>query len=311
MTAKQKNILKTLAIIIVLAVVIRAGWRFPWRLTRDALLNANVIILFLALIINLVSLLAKGWGWNILLKAVAPNRWKTAQEANLIGATVNCLSVSVVGEAARIHFIVKQDQVPLQAAIASVVWARTIEGVGLALFLLAAPGLLGLPSAVKGVQIGAAALLLILFVLTLSRRGWRFPAWLPHSVRSTLNSLAEIGSPWRLVWPAVFALINWTAQWATFHLALVALEAHPSLGASFTALLVTNLGGLLRLTPANVGIFQVTMVAALVPFGIASGQALAASLALQAIQVIPVVAIGLGLGGWKALRQLKAETEAS
>jgi uncharacterized membrane protein YbhN (UPF0104 family) len=260
--------------------------------------------------INLISLLVKGWSWHLLLKPLASNRWRTAQEANLVGATVNCLSVSVAGEAARIHWIVKQDRVPPQAAAASVVWARAVEAAGIALFLLIAPGFLRLPTALGGAQAGAGVLLIILLALILSRRGWRLAVWVPQTLRCTLESFAEIGSPGRLGWPIALALVNWTAQWTTFHLVLVSLGARPSLGASFVALLATNLGGLLRLTPANVGVFQVTMVAALLPFGIASEQGLAASLALQAIQVIPVVALGLGFGGWKTLRQLKEETSA-
>jgi len=307
MIAKQKNILKALAIVIGLAVVVHAAWRFPWHLTRDALLSANIKILLIALGINLVSLLVKGWSWHLLLKPVAPNRWKVAQEANLIGATVNCLSVSFAGEAARIHLIAKRDSVPLQVAIASVFWARGVETAGLVLFLLIAPGLLELPPAVRGAQIGAAGLLVILLCLILFRRGWRLPSWVPHFLSSTLNPLAEIGSVRNLVLPMVFALVNWAAQWATFHLVLLALDARPSLEASFMALLATNLGGLLRLTPANVGVFQVAMVAALLPFGIASDQAMAASLTLQGIQVIPVVAMGFALGGWKALNQVRTE----
>jgi uncharacterized membrane protein YbhN (UPF0104 family) len=305
-TARQKNILKALGILAALVVVVRAAWRFPWCLTCNALLSADTKILLLALAVNLVSLLVKGWGWHLLLKPVAFNRWTAAQEANLIGATVNCLSVSLAGEAARIHLIVKRDSVPLQAAIASVFWARGVEVVGLGLFLLAAPGLLDLPPVVRGAQVGAALLLLIFLGLILFRREGCLPAWLPLFVSSTLKSFAEIGSRWRLVLPTGFALVNWAAQWATFHLVLLSVHTRPSLEASFMALLATNLAGLLRLTPANVGIFQVAMVGALLPFGIPSEQAMAASLVLQGIQVSPVVVLGLALGGWRTLNHAKA-----
>ncbi len=308
MTSRQKKALRTAAIVIALAAVAYAAWRFPWRPTRVALLSASPSIVLLALGVNLISLLAKGWGWHLLLKPVAVNRWTAAQEANLIGATVNCLSVSVAGEAARIHLIGKRDGVPAQAAIASVFWARGVEALGLGLFLVAAPALLDLPAALRGAQMAAAVLLLVFLGLTMVRPGGRLPARLPRFLSSTLSSLSQIGRRRRLVLPAGFALVNWAAQWATFHLVLVSLHTHPSLEASFMALLATNLGGLLRLTPANVGIFQVTMVGALLPFGIASDRALAASLVLQGIQVIPIVVLGFALGGWKTLSRVRAET---
>ena len=80
--------------------------------------------------------------------------------------------------------------------------------------------------------------------------------------------------------PTALALVNWAAQWATFHLTLRATHVPASYAASFTALLAVNLGGIVRFTPANVGVMQAAMVGALLPFGVAAEQAVAAGLAL-------------------------------
>jgi uncharacterized membrane protein YbhN (UPF0104 family) len=87
------------------AVALKALAGFPWEDTLATLVNANYWVLGAALVINLSSLVAKGWAWHLLLKPVAPNRWRTAQEANLVGAAVNNVSIAVGGEAARIHYI--------------------------------------------------------------------------------------------------------------------------------------------------------------------------------------------------------------
>src|SRR2546430_10613127 len=43
-----------------------------------------------------------------------------SQEANLVGAAVNDLSVAVAGEAARVHVIAQRAGVPIAAAVSSV-----------------------------------------------------------------------------------------------------------------------------------------------------------------------------------------------
>ena len=105
----------------------------------------------------------------------------------------------------------------------------------------------------------------------------------------------------RLALPLFLALVNWAAQWATFGLVIASLHLPDALPASFAALVVTNLAGMWRLLPGNVGIFQAAMALALAPFGVAAESAVAAGLALQAIQVIPVLALGAGVVGWRGL----------
>jgi uncharacterized membrane protein YbhN (UPF0104 family) len=308
MSWPRRKWLKWGLIAIGLAVAVRAAWRFPWTATREALLQASPMLILTALVVNLTSLVAKGWGWHLLLKPVARNRWASAQKANLIGATVNNISVSVAGEAARVHMIAQADHVPVHAAVASVVWARTVEAIGFALLLLTAPGFLHLSPAVRGAQLAAACGLVLVLILLRLKRGWRLPLWIPSPARSALISLVEIGSLRRLGLPTLLAVYNWGVEWATFHLVLLATCGAISPAASFMALVATNVGGALRLTPANVGIFQVSMVVGLLPFGVPTEGAMAAGLALQAIQVLPVLAAGLGLAGWSGLRQIRAES---
>jgi uncharacterized membrane protein YbhN (UPF0104 family) len=118
-----------------------------------------------------------------------------------------------------------------------------------------------------------------------------------------------MGSPRRLVGPTLFALLNWAAQWAVFHLALLAVHAPATPAASFTAVVVANIAGLARLTPGNVGVLQASMAGALLPFGIHADLAVAAGLALQAIQTLPVLLLAILLVGWKGVRKALAVKE--
>jgi hypothetical protein len=83
------------------------------------------------------------------------------------------------------------------------------------------------------------------------------------------------------------------------------IDAPPA--AAFTALIAVNLGAIVRFTPANVGVTQAAMAGALLPFGVAAEQGVAAGLALQGIQVLPILAFGLAIAGRSGLKRLLAE----
>jgi uncharacterized membrane protein YbhN (UPF0104 family) len=282
-------------------------FRFPWQHTAAILAGVNIGLLATAALINLISPFAKGWAWHLLLKPVAPHRWWVAEEANLIGTAVNSLAAGVAGEAVRISFLMRRDAVPFRPALLSVAWSRAVEALGLALFLVLAPFALHLSRTLRGLQIGAGVALIA--VLALSRfRGWEgLIARLPVALRGGATELAAMSWGGRLIGPTALALLSWAAEWATYHLTLRAVHIPASYAASFTALIAVNLGGVVRITPANVGVLQAAMVGALLPFGIAADQAVAGGLALQAIEVVPILALGLAVAGGTGLKRLMAE----
>ena len=105
----------------VIAVLLLAN-RIPWS---DAVAAAGAVrapLLLAALGVNLISPLAKGWSWHLLLRPVAPHRWRVAQEANLVGTAVSSISVGVTGEAARVSLIARRARVPAATAALSVAW---------------------------------------------------------------------------------------------------------------------------------------------------------------------------------------------
>jgi len=281
---------------------------FPWRVTVTTLFAADPWLLAVALVVNLSSLVAKGWAWHLILKPAAPHSWRAAQEANLVGSAVNDLSVAVAGEVARVHLIAREAGVPVGAAVSSVVWTRVAEALALAVFLVMAPSVLELEPWLRVVQVGVGLALGAVLLLAWAR-GW---AWLisqlPATLGSRLAALASMGAGGRLFVPTLLGMWNWGTQWATYHLVLEATHVPVSIAASFTALIAANLSGLLRPTPANDGVVQAALVVGLLPFGVAPEQAVAAGLALQGLQVFPVLLLGAMVTGWRLLR-VKREVE--
>lgn len=299
-----------LIVAVLLVLAARFVLHFPWRETGQALAGASLPILCVAALVNLSSFVAKGTAWHLLLRPVAPHRWRTAMSATLIGAAVNNLGVAVSGEAARIHVIMQRDGVPLKAAVSSVMWSRVVEGIGLALFVVLGAWAMPLPSWVRPVQIGLMAGLLALIVITRAGGWHRMLGWLPEQVRRLLDSIVEIAARGRLSIPVLLGIANWVAEWGTYHLSMVAVCGPVSIAASFLALLAANIGGIPRLTPGNVGIMQASFVLGLAPFGITADRAIAAGLVSQAIQVLPVLLAGSLAAGATGLRAtVAASTE--
>ncbi len=291
-----------------LGAAVRLMWRFPWPETGAAMAAMHPLLLLAALGVNLLSPLAKGWAWHLLLLPVAPHRWRSAQEATLVGSAINSISMGVTGDAARVTLLVRREAVPVRTTVLSVAWTRVVEGVGLALFLVLAPLLIRLPAPLRGLQLGAAVALATVFALSRFGRWARLIARLPRVLRDPVAVLARMSVGTRLLAPVLFTLANWIVQWATYDLVLRAAGLGLPVAASLTALLAVNIGGIGRLTPGNLGVTQAAVVGALLPFGVAPERAVAAGLALQAVQVLPVLGLAAALVGWSGLRRLTAAT---
>jgi uncharacterized membrane protein YbhN (UPF0104 family) len=289
-----------------LVLAVRFALSFPWAGTINAIAGADWLLLVAASLVNIASLVAKGWAWHLVLLPSAPHRWRTAQAATLVGAAVNSVSVSLSGEAARVQLAATRDGVPLRAGIWSLVWCRLIEGVALMLFLAAVLAVIPTEPWMRPVEAGAWLSLGGLTLVWLFGAGPRLLALVPARWRPPIQDGKRLTAR-RLVAPFALSVVNWAAQWLTFHWALVATHVSTSAAVSLSALVMANLGGVFRITPGNVGVLQASLALGMLFFGIPGDQALAAGLALQAVQVIPVVALGLALVGAQGLRSLGAK----
>jgi uncharacterized membrane protein YbhN (UPF0104 family) len=266
----------------------------------DALSDADWMLLAGAGLVNILSLMAKAGAWQLLLRRVTPIRAATAQVATLIGAAVNSISISVSGEAARAQAAGSRDGVPFGLAAASLVASRVVEALGLVVFLAVA--LIILPMWPGARWIGLSLIGVTVVVIAgyhLLPRG----RWHPALARMAATGPAGLAAPLALT------TVNWVLQWLTYHLSFVATGAAVTPAVSLAALVMANIAGILRLTPGNIGVLQGSLVLGMRAFEMPAANALAAGLALQAVQVIPVLVIGIALVGAQGFRQLLAHRE--
>jgi uncharacterized membrane protein YbhN (UPF0104 family) len=280
---------------------------FPWARAGAALLSTDRVLLGVALVVNLVSLAAKGWAWHRLLRVNTSARWDRVQRANLLGSAVSDVSISLVGEAARVRALAKEG-LPLGLTAVSVAVVRLAEAVALAIVVACAVLLLPLSSPLARAGVAAAVMLatgvLVVSVLRRSpvvdRLRRRLPPQMVEGVR--IVGRRPFGEAVGL------GLVNWGAQWSTYALVFAATHVTSSPRAAFAALLAANLGGALRLTPANIGVFQASLVLGLVPFGVDPSSAVLAGLVLQAVQVPPVIGLASVVAGFDGLLKLRRQS---
>ena len=277
--------------LLVLVAGLRYAVRFPWLDTWTTLADADWALLAAAGGLNLLSLGLKAWAWQLLLRPLAPVRFRTAQAATFAGAAINAVGIAMSGEAARVTLLGTWDGVAAGHATRSVAASRIVEAAALGIFLLAVLGglvtehwwrLLGAGVALIG---GALALL-------------RWVPWLRPTDGSARWTTAQLAVP------VALDVASWGLQWGAYHWTIVAAGVAVTPTLSVLALVLSNVGGILRLTPGNVGVLQGAVVLALAPLGVPAARGVAAGLALQAVQVLPVLVIGIALVGRHGVREL-------
>ena len=117
---------------------------------------------------------------------------------------------------------------------------------------------------------------------------------LRHQWPALVDSQRIMGRPWSALLVAAVQAVAWLIQlgaaWAAlqaFHLGGAGLR-----GAALV-LILTNIIGLVPLTPGNVGTFQAAALAALAVSGVGAGPAVAYALGLQAMQLVVGAIAGL------------------
>jgi uncharacterized membrane protein YbhN (UPF0104 family) len=293
----------TLVLVVVLCVfAVRFGVSFPWAKTIDALADADWLLLIGAALVNILSIVAKASAWHLLLRRLTPIRAATAQVATFIGAAVNSVSISVSGEAARAQSAGSRDRVPFGLAVASLAASRVVEALGLLVFL--ATILIVLPmwpgARTVGLILAATAVMVMAGIHLLPRRRWP----------SALARMAGTGTA-GLAAPVALATLSWIVQWLTYHWSFVATGAAVTPAVSLSALVMANIAGILRLTPGNIGVLQGSLVLGMRAFEMPAANALAAGLALQAVQVIPILVIGIAIVGAQGFRRMLAQRQGA
>lgn len=296
----------------VIALLVVFARTVDWAKTWTALRDASPLLLSAAVAANLVSLIVRGVRWWILLRAAgSPSLW-LAMRATFAGAGLNNILVANGGDAARVVFITRATSTPSSRVLATVALDRLFDPVGFIILLAVGVALFDLPPAIERYRAwavaGVAAVTVAVAWLVYAARKAR-PEHVPERRQAPRNWrsrvrrwLVEFGTGMRdlATGPRVIAvlaltLLAWIAQLATFALAAASAHVRMPLAGSLAALLAVNVSLLVRPTPGNVGFFQLAYALATASFGVSTARAIATSVIIQALQIIPVTLIGVAL----------------
>ncbi len=299
----------SVAIIVLLIIFAR---KVDWGQAWHAMITASRPLLLAALAVNLLTLVARGVRWWILLRAVGSPSLALCMRATFAGAGLNNVLVANGGDAARIVFVARSSGVPAARVLATAALDRLFDPIGFIVMLAIGLAVFTLPSEFEVLRwpVLIALILITVALVWVARtapdaepehiperrvipRGWRARAF--AWIREFGGSMRELATGPRMVPLLLLTIIAWLGQLATFVYAARAARIHLPVQGSLAALLAVNVSLVVRATPGNVGFFQFAYALATAPFGTIEANAVGVAVLIQALQIIPTTLIGVAL----------------
>ena len=317
MTSRGWQLLRWTLVIGVLALLAMAARRIDWPAAWMTIRHASPGLLIAATLINLLSLVLKGARWWLFLRPIGSPSLGLAIRATAAGAGLNNVLVANGGDAARVVFVSRATGLSGAAVLATLAVERLLDSVGYLVLFAVSAALLTFPPALQKWRVPALSLIVLLAVLTWvlvrRRRGAPVEAALAgapdlHAPRAMtvvgrlraessqfIATAREISTGPRLAIALALSLAAWACQIATFALVADAAGAPLPLAGDIATLLATNLSLIVRATPGNVGVFQLAYAVTAGSFGVARAPAVASSVLIQVLQIVPVTLLGIAL----------------
>ena len=297
--------------IVTLVLIAIFARKVDWGRAWEAIVHADPLLLGVAALANLASLVVKGVRWSLFLNAAGISGVAYAVRATFAGAALNNVVVANGGDAARVAAVARQSGVSSAAVLATLAVDKLCDLVAYAVLFVAAAFLLPLPPELArwrtpGLLVLAGIVVIVAFLV------WRTPDPASSSTRAAhaaehvtplqraraywhrlAATTAHIATVPRLAIAMTLAFVAWAGQWATFHYAAHAASFPTTPADSLLALLAVNASFLVRLTPGNVGVFQLLYALAATSTGLDKNSAVAVAFLISIIQYVPITSIGL------------------
>lgn len=314
----------TAAIVAFLIIFARTiNWGAAWSSIR----NASLPLLVAAIVVNILSMGVKGVRWWLFLRAAGSPSFPLALRATIAGAGLNNVLVANGGDAARVVFVSRATGVPSSTILATLALERMFDPVGFVILLVYGIVRFELPPALEKWRLPAELLLVAIaaFLVWFVYHSRKFqPEHVPERrakartvwgrIRRYLAGFAastrSLTTGPRFAGALILSMLSWAGQFATFVFAAAATHVTMPYAASLACLLAINLGLLIRATPGNVGFFQFVFALTAEQFAIERNDAIAVSLLIQTIQIIPLTLMGVALAPeFIFKRQAKSQVE--
>lgn len=300
----------TVAVVAFLVVFARTvDWTAAWVSIR----GASLPLLLAAIVLNFATIAIKGIRWWVFLRPAGSPSLALAMRATIAGAGLNNVLVANGGDAARVVFVARVTGVPSSTVLATLALERLFDPVGFMVLLAYGAVAYSLPPSLEKWSTPALGVLaisgaLVIWFVYSARNITPETARVPREevpenvwgkVRAYVSGFARstqsLTSAPRFVAALVLSMLAWVGQIYVFEFAAAAAHVSIPAAGSLATMLATNLGLVIRATPGNVGFFQFVYALTAQQFGVVRNDAIAVSLLIQTIQILPVTLIGIAL----------------
>jgi uncharacterized protein (TIRG00374 family) len=318
--ATRTRALRWILAVVTLALLVRLATGVGWREVWATAAAASPRWLIAAALVNLATPAVRGARWWLFLRPAGSSSLVLALHAAYVGSGLNNLLPASGGDAARALLVARRSMMPSATALATLAVDRLVEIATYVALVLAAPLVVAMPLKVRrGETIAALTISAVVIASVVAARrarrrdrsgepGTSRPGRLRAHLAHFVTGLVELPTARRVLPAVALSLFAWGLQAITYHLAALATGLEVSFVASTVAMLAVNLSFLLPLTPGNVGVFQAVYAVTMAAYGVSSDAAIATSLFLQALQILPMTALALVLAPDLIFRRTQMQT---
>lgn len=299
-----------LGIILSVAFIAIFAVRTDFGEIGNAFADANYWWALASLPVYFVAAWFRAWRCKYLLRPLGEMRTRSLFPVVIIGFMANNLIPARAGELVRAYIIGERERVSKMAALGTIAVDRVFDGLALLAFLFIAGAFAGTSDQLRTIAVSMSILfgvgIVALLALALSERFSRWAVGLalrlaPSRFRGQVETLAasflvglhSLRRPFDTFAACVTSVISWLLE-ATMYF-MVGLAFDLDLG--FDVYLLVTAGANLTIsvlaTQGGVGPFEVVAKEVAMHFGAGSAVASAYAVALHALLLIPVIALGL------------------
>lgn len=307
------KLLLTLLLSVALLIYAFHGIDLSTFWTSLTAVDAGVVAILLVL--PLLSIVLRGWRWQILLGSLKPLSFQTAFSYSSIGFMANNILPAHAGELVKALLLARRHDMPVLAVLATVVVERVLDALTLTLLLGGLLTLMPLPAMLRsaGVGIGTFGVVIIALVILLSRDNSpvrdglrRLIRRLPQRARAAvlprfdtfLLGLGALRGGRRVAGMALLSVLVWGVLiWNAY----AAMAGFPFAGplpdhlwlASAVVILTVSFAVALPAAPGFVGVTQAAFWVALQLFDVRQSDAIGASVLYNLTQYVAVTGLGI------------------
>jgi glycosyltransferase 2 family protein len=288
------KLLRVASIVIVVALLAFFVREVEWDKLGSALRHAAIVPLLLSTLLYFVCLFGKALSWRIMLEPDHVVPMRRLYRYTIAAFAASALAPARAGEVLRVWTLKKRDGVPTSDATAVALAEKLLDAITLLIVCAPVPWLLPmLPEWVTDAMLicGSVAfgawLALVFAVGHASAR--ESTSWFARLIAGM-----HVVRDWKRMALSIITLVlTWTADLIAVTLVLHAVGITISIGGAMFILFTFNLAVAVPATPGQIGTLQVGALAATSILQIPEEPALAFALLYQAMQLIPLLIVGL------------------